>query len=76
VQGANRLATCFGCRRLSFSQILDARQGLFCFLAKNCDHGDYNKVVEGLCKEHNTHLIRVADKIQLVCLALCGSSFG
>lgn len=26
---------------------------------------DYNKVVESLCKEHNTHLVRVADKIQL-----------
>lgn len=46
-------------------KVLDRREGLFCVLAKNCDHADYVKVVEGLCKEYGTHLIRVADKIQL-----------
>lgn len=46
-------------------RILDARQGLFCVLAKSCDHGDYVKLVEALCAEHNTHLLRVADGKQL-----------
>jgi small subunit ribosomal protein S12e len=46
-------------------RILDARQGLFCILAKSCDHGDYVKLVEALCAEHGTHLLRVADGKQL-----------
>ena len=46
-------------------RILDSRQALFCILAKSCDHADYVKVVEALCAEHGTYLLRVADGKQL-----------
>jgi len=46
-------------------RILDGRQGLFCVLAKSCDHQDYVKLVEALCAEHKTFLLRVPDGQQL-----------
>ena len=53
-------------------RILDARQGLICFLAKSCDHQDYVKLVEALCAEHKTYLLRVPDGKKLGELAgLC-----
>eukprot|EP00178_Gracilaria_changii_P019176 TRINITY_DN55739_c0_g1_i1.p3 TRINITY_DN55739_c0_g1~~TRINITY_DN55739_c0_g1_i1.p3 ORF type:complete len:161 (-),score=32.05 TRINITY_DN55739_c0_g1_i1:19-441(-) len=46
-------------------RILDSRQALFCVLAKSCDHADFVKLVEALCAEHGTNLLRVPDGKQL-----------
>lgn len=46
-------------------RVLDARQGLICFLAESCDHADYKKLVEALCAEHKTFLVKVKEGQQL-----------
>jgi len=42
-------------------KVLDRRQAHLCVLAANCTEPAYIRLVEALCAEHNTHLIKVPD---------------
>ncbi|KAL7670347.1 hypothetical protein ACOME3_005284 [Neoechinorhynchus agilis] len=46
-------------------KMLDRRQGLFCILAKNCDHQGITSLVQALCKEHGVKLLMVDDNKKL-----------
>mmetsp|Transcript_118389 Transcript_118389/g.166394 ORF Transcript_118389/g.166394 Transcript_118389/m.166394 type:complete len:156 (-) Transcript_118389:21-488(-) len=46
-------------------RILDSRQALFCVLARNCDHQEYVRLVEALCAETGTGIVRVASNQDL-----------
>jgi len=42
-------------------KVLDRRQAHLCVLAANCNEPAYTRLVEALCAEHGTHLIKVPD---------------
>jgi len=42
-------------------KVLDRRQAHLCVLAANCSEPAYIRLVEALCAEHGTHLIKVPD---------------
>ncbi|CAJ0578040.1 unnamed protein product, partial [Mesorhabditis spiculigera] len=44
------------------AKALDKREAHFAVLAENCDEPMFVKLVEGLCKEHQIPLMKVADK--------------
>ena len=44
---------------------LDKRQAHVCFLAKNCDHKEYVKLIEALCNEHQIPLIKEVENKKL-----------
>lgn len=41
------------------AKALDRREAQLCVLAENCDEPAYLKLVEALCVEHNTNLVKV-----------------
>ena len=45
------------------AKCLDRREAVLCVLAENCDEPAYLKLVEALCVEHNTNLVKVKDRI-------------
>ncbi|XP_068921589.1 small ribosomal subunit protein eS12-like [Petaurus breviceps papuanus] len=47
------------------AKALDKRQAHLCVLASNCDEPMYVKLVEALCAEHQTNLIKVDDNKKL-----------
>ena len=44
---------------------LDRGQAFLCVLAESCDEANYVKLIEGLCAENGTPLIKVADSKKL-----------
>eukprot|EP00178_Gracilaria_changii_P021632 TRINITY_DN64150_c0_g1_i1.p2 TRINITY_DN64150_c0_g1~~TRINITY_DN64150_c0_g1_i1.p2 ORF type:complete len:136 (-),score=33.76 TRINITY_DN64150_c0_g1_i1:45-452(-) len=47
------------------AKTLDRRQGHLCVLATNCSEAQYIKLVQALCFEHGTNLIKVPDNKKL-----------
>ena len=53
-------------------RVLDSRQALFCILASDCDEKRYTTLVEALCLEYGTALIKVPKREDLgVWAGLC-----
>jgi small subunit ribosomal protein S12e len=44
---------------------LDRKEAHLCLLAKNCEEGEYVKLIEALCKAHNIQLLKVDDSMKL-----------
>lgn len=44
------------------ARAIEKKKAKMCVLAKDCDNGDYTKLVEALCKEHECPLVKVDDK--------------
>lgn len=44
------------------ARALDKKKAKMCVLAKDCEDGNYVKLVEALCKEHECPLVKVDDK--------------
>jgi len=47
------------------AKALDRRQAHLCVLVETCTEGEYVRLVEALCAEHNISLIKVSDAKQL-----------
>ena len=47
------------------AKTLDQQKGKLCVLAASCNEPAYTKLVEALCAEHGTHLMKVSDGKQL-----------
>nr|XP_033714367.1 40S ribosomal protein S12-like [Tursiops truncatus] len=59
------------------ARALDKRQAHLCVLASNCDEPICVKLVEALCAEHQTHLIKIDDHKKLgEWVGLCKSDRG